>query len=38
MKRQPTEWNKTVAGDPSDKGSLSKLHKELVQPNTKKSN
>jgi len=33
--RQPTEWEKIFANDISDKGLISKIHKELVQPSTK---
>jgi len=31
MKRQPTEWEKIFANDISDKGLMSKIHKELIQ-------
>ena len=36
MKRQPTEWKEILlANDISDKRLRSKIHKELIQPNTK---
>ena len=28
MKRQPTEWEKIIANDVSDKGSISKIYKD----------
>ena len=30
IKRLPTEWEKILANDKSDKGLLSKIHKELI--------
>ena len=40
MKREPTEWENILANDISDKGliSLIKIHKELIQFDTKKAN
>ena len=35
MKRQSTEWENTFANDTSDKGSISKIYKELIKLNTK---
>ena len=30
MKRSPTEWEKIVANDISDKGLIAKIHKEII--------
>jgi len=36
MKRQPTEWGKIFANDVTDKGLISKIHKQLMQLYVKK--
>ena len=36
MNRQPTEWGKIFANDVTDKGLISKIHKQLMQLYVKK--
>ena len=37
VKRQPSEWEKIIANETTDKG-LSKIYKQLMQLNARKSN
>ena len=36
VKRQPSEWEKIIANEATDKELVSKIHKQLMQLNTRK--
>ena len=38
VKRQPSEWEKIIARETTDKGLISKSYKQLIRLNTKKAN
>ena len=38
VKRQPSEWEKIIANETTDKGLISKIYEQLIPLNTRKAN